>query len=164
MKKYLKDILVYTLIILTVIIIRSFIVTPVMVDGQSMDNTLQNNQMLLLNKLDKKYERFEIVVFKYKKNRLIKRVIGLPGDKISIKDNKLYINDKLIEEKYVSSKSDDFDLSILGIDKIPEDYYFVMGDNRKDSYDSRYFGLVNKKNIEGTVKYRLFPFNKFGKI
>ena len=161
MNKFIKEIIPYISIIIIVVFIRTFIVTPVKVDGVSMENTLKNKEILILNKLDKKYERFDIVVLNYKNEKLIKRIIGLPGEKVDYKNGKLYINDKEIKDK-LSNITGDFKLINLGKSVIPEDKYFVLGDNRDHSLDSRLIGLVDKSVIEGTTKLRLFPFNKIG--
>lgn len=155
--KVLKEILTYVLIILIVILIRSFIVTPVRVSGASMNPTLKNGQILILNKLDRKFRRMDIVVFDYNNERLIKRVIGLPGERVNIKDNKLYINEKEVDDYSSSVETKDYDLDIT----IPEDYYFVLGDNRGNSIDSRLIGLVSKADIVGTINIRLLPFRTF---
>lgn len=160
----LKDSISFIVIILTIILVRLFIVTPVRVDGPSMNDTLHDGDILLLDKYDNKYERFEIVVFNYNGERLIKRVIGLPGEVISYKNNKLYINGNEIEDNYGLGYTEDFELKDLNLTKIPDNEYLVMGDNRNDSLDSRYFGTISKDKILGSVKYRLFPFNKLGKI
>lgn len=165
--KWIKEIIPYLIIIIAVILIRSFIVTPVTVSGDSMNKTLHNGQILFLNKLDKKYERFDIVVINYEKDRIIKRIIGLPGDKIEYKDNKLYVNGKFLKEDFLHEVTNDFTLKGITYDlydKIPENYYLVLGDNRPNSYDSRMIGLIKKEDIIGTVKFRIFPFNKFGLI
>ncbi len=160
----LKDSISFIVIILAIILIRLFIVTPVRVDGPSMNNTLKDGDILLLDKYDNKYERFEIVVFNYNGERLIKRVIGLPGEVVSYKNNRLYINGNEIEDNYGLGYTEDFELKNLNLTKIPDNEYLVMGDNRNDSLDSRYFGTISKDKILGSVKYRLFPFNKFGKV
>ncbi len=160
----LKDSISFIVIILTIILVRLFIVTPVRVDGPSMNDTLHDGDILLLDKYDNKYERFEIVVFNYNGERLIKRVIGLPGEVISYKNNKLYINGNEIEDNYGLGYTEDFELKDLNLTKIPDNEYLVMGDNRNDSLDSRYFGTISKDKILGSVKYRLFPFNKLGKV
>lgn len=162
--KKIKDSISFIIIILTIILVRLFIVTPVRVDGPSMNDTLHDGDILLLDKYDNKYERFEIVVFNYNGERLIKRVIGLPGEVISYKNNKLYINGNEIEDNYGLGYTEDFELKDLNLTKIPDNEYLVMGDNRNDSLDSRYFGTISKDKILGSVKYRLFPFNKFGKV
>lgn len=162
--KKIKDSISFIVIILTIILVRLFIVTPVRVDGPSMNDTLHDGDILLLDKYDNKYERFEIVVFNYNGERLIKRIIGLPGEVVSYKNNKLYINGNEIEDNYGLGYTEDFELKNLNLTKIPDNEYLVMGDNRNDSLDSRYFGTISKDKILGSVKYRLFPFNKFGKV
>lgn len=160
----IKDSISFIVIILAIILVRLFIVTPVRVDGPSMNDTLHDGDILLLDKYDNKYERFEIVVFNYSGERLIKRVIGLPGEVVSYKNNRLYINGNEIEDNYGLGYTEDFELKNLNLTKIPDNEYLVMGDNRNDSLDSRYFGTISKDKILGSVKYRLFPFNKFGKV
>lgn len=160
----IKDSISFIIIILAIILIRLFIVTPVRVDGPSMNDTLKDGDILLLDKYDNTFERFEIVVFNYSGERLIKRIIGLPGEVVSYKNNKLYINGNEIEDDYGLGYTEDFELKNLNLTKIPDNEYLVMGDNRNDSLDSRYFGTISKDKILGSVKYRLFPFNKFGKV
>lgn len=166
MKKLIKELYPYVIIVIVVVAFRTFIATPVRVDGDSMKDTLYNNDILILNKLDKSYERFDIVVINYNNSKLVKRIIGLPGENISYKDNELYINDEKIDD-VDTSRTRDFSLKELyGIDEIPNNYYFVMGDNRGNSLDSRDYrvGLVNKDDIVGITIFRLFPFNKIGNI
>lgn len=162
--KNIKELLPYVIIILIVVIIRTFIVTPVKVDGVSMFPTLNNNQILLLEKFDKSLKRFDIVVLDYNKEKLVKRVIGLPGESILYKDNKLFINGKKIEEKFLVYEMQDFDLNDIGYNKIPDNYYFVVGDNRNNSLDSRKLGLISKDDIDGKIIYSIFPFSRFGKV
>ena len=150
--KIIKEIVPYIVIIVVVVLIRLFIATPVRVDGDSMNPTLSNNQILLLNKMDKHYKRFDVIVFNHNGNKLVKRIIGLPGDKVTYTDNKLYINDKLVKENYTRKNTDDF-IS----DKVPSDMYFVLGDNRSNSLDSRYIGFVSKSDIEGVVNFSIIP-------
>lgn len=161
--KWLKEGLPYVAIIVVVILIRTFIITPVRVSGSSMDNTLKNGDIVVLKKMDKVYKRFDIIVFNYNNERLIKRVIGLPGETIKYQNNKLYINGNIIDD-YNNLTSTDFDLQYYGYSKIPDGYYFVMGDNRDVSLDSRKIGLISKNVILGTVSFRLYPFNKFGSV
>ena len=160
----LKETIPYIVIIVVVLLIRTFIITPVSVDGDSMYPTLKHKELLMLKKYDKKIERFDIVVFNNGKDKLIKRVIGLPGETVKYRDNKLYINDKQIEDILLLTRTDDFSLLDLDLDIIPEDYYFVLGDNRINSLDSRTLGLISIKDIEGTVSFRLFPFTRIGSI
>lgn len=97
-----------------------------------------------------------------KDDRLIKRVIGIPGDEIDIKDGHLYLNGKKLEESYVKGETieREFKLPI----KVPENKLFVLGDNRMISKDSRMFGLIDYKQVEGKAIYRVYPFNHVGKV
>ncbi len=160
----LKELWSYVLIVVVVILIRTFIVSPVRVDGNSMLTTLKNGEALLLKKYDKKLERFDIIVFTNGKDKLIKRVIGLPGEHVKYKDNKLYINGAEVEDVKLLTKTNDFKLEDLGVSVIPDNYYFVLGDNRTNSTDSRIIGLISINDIKGTVDFRIFPFDKFGSI
>ena len=90
--KWFREVAIYGVLIIAVILLRMFVITPVCVDGNSMLPTLKNGEILLLKKYDKSIERFDIVVLNYNGQKLVKRVIGLPGETILYKDNKLYIN------------------------------------------------------------------------
>lgn len=160
--KYVKELLPYIIIILVVVLIRTFIITPVRVNGKSMDPTLENNEIVLLKKYDKSFERFDIVVFDYGDSHLIKRIVGLPGETLYYYNNELYINDKKIAEDFLPKDTETYDF--VWDKEIPEGYYFVMGDNRTNSTDSRMIGLVSKSEIRGTTDFVLFPFNRFGNI
>ncbi len=162
-KENKKEAVTYLLIILFIILVRTYVVTPVRVSGSSMANTLKNGEILLLNKFEYRFsdiKRFDIVVVKAHKERIIKRVIGLPGETLKYENGILYINDKMIEENYLDEVTKDFTYE----GKIPDECYFVMGDNRDDSLDSRYFGCFPKKDILGHASFVLFPFAKFGKL
>ena len=156
---FIKQVVPYVIILIVVVLIRSFIVTPVVVSGPSMDDTLHDGQILLLKKYDHKYERNEIIVFDYGKSKLVKRVIGLPGEHIKYVDGVLYVNDQEVFDEY-AYKTADFDLINLGYDVIPEGYYFVLGDNRTRSSDSRMIGLIKQDKIGGSVTFRLWPLGK----
>ena len=160
--KVIKSLIPYVVIILAVILIRTFIITPVQVEGRSMAPTLEDNQILLLSKYKKNYKRFDIVVIDDGNEKLIKRIIGLPGETLEVKDNKLYIDGKYVKEDFEHDDTKDFVYN----DKkeIPEGYYFVMGDNRDNSMDSRVFGAFSKDQILGVTTFSLFPFQTFGSI
>jgi len=170
MKRIIKELYPYIVIVIVVVLFRTFIATPVRVDGSSMDSTLNHGDILILNKLDKKYERFDVVVVSAtidgKTSKLVKRVIGLPGESVEYKDNELYINGEIIED-VATERTNNFNLKELyNIENLPENYYFVMGDNRNSSRDSRdnSVGLIKYEDIVGTTTIRLFPLNKIGKF
>lgn len=158
-KKILKDYLPYVVVIIVVLLIKKFVVSPIRVNGTSMDNTLKEGDIMILNNLEYRFndiKRFDIVVVDQGKEYLIKRVIGLPGEEIEYKDNVLYINGVKVKDKY-GSKTDDFKV------KVKKGTYFVLGDNRKVSLDSRYFGAFKKNKIVGKTNFTVFPLNRFGK-
>jgi len=161
--KILKELLSYIIIIIAALLIRTFIFTPVKVDGTSMVPTLQDGEILILKKYDKTYERFDIVVINYNGEKLVKRIIGMPGENIKYKNNKLYVNGKKVEEP-VELETENFSLINLGYNKIPEDYYLVLGDNRYNSTDSRTIGLISKDDILGVTSLRIWPVKKIGTI
>jgi signal peptidase I len=100
--------------------------------------------------------RGEVIVFKYPQDptkEYVKRLIGLPGDTIEIKNGVVYVNGKALDEPYVKNKSSDN----YGPIKVPKDNYFVLGDNRPVSVDSRYWGFVPKKNLVGQAILLLWP-------
>ena len=171
MNNFLKEWIPYVLIVLVVFFVRSYIVTPVVVRGDSMDVTLHDGQVLFLSKISYKLEkikRFDIVVIRDEDNDLIiKRVIGMPGDYVEYKNNKLYINYKEVEDKYAFGETEDFDLNdICEIRedeckrKIPNDRYLALGDNREVSADSRVKGLFYRDQILGKATLRIWPLNK----
>ena len=158
--KIIKSLMPYIIIIVVVILVRTFIATPVRVNGSSMYPTLKGNEIMLLNKLGH-IDRFDIVVLKIdnREDNLIKRIIGLPGESVEIKDNEIYINDKKLEDKYGYGIT-------YNIDKVTlkKDEYFILGDNRKISLDSRVFGTIHKDEIKGTTDFIMYPFKSFGKV
>lgn len=165
-KEFLKDSfkLIIFLIILIFIMVYVFSVTQVV--GSSMSPTLKEDEILFLNKAQYKLfkiKRGDIVSLEYADTKyLIKRIIGLPGEKVEIKNSKVYINDELLEEEYLNEDLNyaDFSLSSLGYSVIPEDMYFVLGDNREDSLDSREIGLIKKEQIKGKIFMKFWPLNK----
>ena len=160
----LKGFVPYIIIVIVVVLIRTFIMTPVKVNGASMNNTLKDGDILILNKLDKKFERFDIVVINLGNTKIVKRIIGLQGESVSYENDILYIDGQPLTD--VSEDiTDDFSLeSLYGYTYLPDDYYFVMGDNRNNSSDSRDYriGIIPKSKIEGTTSIRIFPFTKIG--
>ena len=158
-KKILKEYLPYVVIIILVLIIKSNIVAPIRVNGRSMNNTLKDGDIMILDIIGYRtsnLKRFDIVVVDNGKDYLIKRVIALPGEEVEYIDNKLYINGKQIKDNFGKGKTKDFKT------KVSKNSYFVLGDNREDSLDSRYYGAFNKKKIIGKTSFTIFPFNRFG--
>lgn len=163
--KIVKEIIPYIIIIIVVIGIRTFIATPVVVKGKSMYPNLDPKQVLILEKIDKRYHRFDVVVLNANEEKLIKRIIGLPGEHVKYQDNVLYINGKKVEETFRrNTVTTDFDIKDLGYEVLPNNTYLVMGDNRNNSLDSRTFGPVKKQDIIGKTIFSIFPFNRIGTI
>lgn len=161
--KYLKEAMPYIIILMVVILIRTFIVTPIKVNGQSMYDTLNGSEIMILWRT-KDIQRYDIVVADLiengkKTDTLIKRVYGLPGETISCEDGVIYINGKKIDDSYAYGKTNDFGSITLGSDE-----YFLLGDNRGVSLDSRIFGPISKKHIDGKTDFIIWPFKKFGKV
>ena len=153
MRKNIKELYPYVIIVVVVILVRTFIITPVIVSGSSMKPNFNDGELLLVRKIrynEKTIKRFDVVVIKKDKEEIIKRVIGLPGEHISYKNNKLYVNDKVLEENFDFRKTNDFNLEeICSCNSIPEGKYLVLGDNRPISKDSRMIGLIDEKDILG---------------
>ena len=145
--KVIKEVIPYIVIVVVVVLIRTFIITPVRVDGDSMKNTLKNGDILLLYKLSS-IDRFDIIVLDEEKDneKIIKRVIGLPGETVAIKNGKIYINDKVIDDEYAYGETSDYNKVTL-----KDDEYFILGDNRLISKDSRYFGPIKDNEIKGDL-------------
>lgn len=169
-KSIVAEIIIYTILLLTCIyIVPEYVVQRTVVDGESMMNTLMDGESLIVNKLSYKLgspDRFDIVVFypygrEDKEDYYVKRIIGLPGEKVQIIGSDIYINDEILEEHYGKDP-----ISDPGIFKEPvtlgEDEFFVLGDNREISEDSRFFGPVERKNLSGHAVLRVYPFDKFG--
>ena len=160
-KNIVLEILPYVIVILIAIIVKVYIVSPIRVNGESMDNTLRDGDYMILNKISYRFEkikRFEIVVAKYSDEHIIKRVIGLPGETVEYKDNELFINGKKIKYSYKAGKTENF------TKKLKKDEYFLMGDNRENSMDSRVLGPFSKKKIEGKTHFIVLPFSRFGSV
>ncbi|MEI4831496.1 MULTISPECIES: signal peptidase I [Bacillus] len=160
--------------ILLAVFFRTFFFATYVVEGKSMMPTLQDGNMLIVNKVGYQFSelnRFDVVVFHANKQEdYVKRIIGLPGDKISYKHDKLYINGKFIEEPYLDvykkqthgrQLTGDFTLEELTDEKVvPKGFIFVLGDNRLGSWDSRYFGFVKIEQVVGKVDLRYWPINE----
>lgn len=167
-----KEIISWIKLIVTAFIIafilKTFIFQIAYVKGPSMEPTLYEGQILIVSKLNYRLgapKRGDIVVLNdnLEHKDLIKRVIGLPGENVDIKDGFVYINGELLEEDYISvpTYENGFEAS-----EVPENKYFVLGDNRPESRDSRSssLGFVERENIMGKAVFRLWPLNKLGTI
>lgn len=177
----LEMVKVITLAIVIIIPIRLFLFQPFFVQGASMDPNFHDGQYLIINEFGYKHtnlpgigevksfrtlERQEPVVFRYPKNPeqfYIKRVIGLPGESVAIKNGVVYIFNEAHPNGYILDESLYLDRNIKTSDlpkvTLTEDEYFVMGDNRAFSYDSRSFGPIHKKDLIGRVLFRAWPLN-----
>lgn len=159
--------------ILLIIVIRTYIFSPVVVEGDSMNPTLLDGDRLFINKIGMyvgELERLDIVVFKTRKNEYyIKRIIGMPGDKIEFLESQLYINGELVNEPYINPDAFQRDLSIdslYGIERIPDEFYFVVGDNRSNSMDSRQrsIGLIHESEILGSANLIVWPIDRIKNV
>lgn len=154
--------------------IRTLFFSNYIVEGQSMMPTLQNGNKVMVNKLDDKVsdlKRFDIIVFHAnKKEDYVKRVIGLPGDEIAYRHDQLFINGKKVAEPFLNvykrklagrQLTGDFTLAeITGKSRVPKGELFVLGDNRQESYDGRYFGFISIHQVVGKVDLRYWPLNE----
>lgn len=156
------------------IVFRTVLFASYVVDGESMEPTLYDGNLLMVNKVVydlKDVDRFDVIVFHAtKQDDYVKRVIGTPGDKINYRDDKLYINGSYVKETFLdpfkeANKerpfTDDFTLKeITGSTKVPEGKLFVMGDNRGNSLDSRAFGFISVDQLVGKVDIKYWPLSQ----
>jgi len=176
--KELVNTLIYIIILTGIfLLIQHFFFVPVTVEGDSMEPTLSQSDRLMLNKV-RDIDRFDIVVFPAPddpERQYIKRVIGVPGDEITYNQDQLYVNGEEVHEPYLEEYNEqlnfntnvtgDFDLeSLFGIQEVPEDSYFVLGDNRLNSRDSRSFGFVDADTITGETKFQIWPLDDIGYV
>ena len=152
--------------LILVIVIKTFIAQLFWIPSRSMEPVLLINDRIIVTKFsywDKEPQRGDIIVFRFPKDtskHLVKRVIGLGGENICIRDNKVYINGTLLDEPYIKNeKYQDF-----GPVVVPNGHYFVLGDNRDSSEDSRSWGYVPARLVVGKVQYRYWPLSRAGKI
>lgn len=174
-KGVLKEIKEWVLSILiaaiVAFVIKGFLIDIIQVSGTSMLPNLSDRDRLVIEKVSlytQNYERGEIVIFKPNEEMndiYIKRIIGLPGDKVEIKDGYVYVNSKKIDEDYLSpdiftaATPNEFSSLI-----VPDDCLYVLGDNRSISEDSRYIGPIPMKNLRGHAVFRVYPFNQVKKF
>ena len=166
----LLGMLVYVGIVLAItFLIITFVGQRTHVSGESMENTLDDGDQLIVDKLTYRFhdpERFDIIVFPFRytdNTYYIKRIIGLPGETVQIVDGEIYINGELLEESYGREVMQDAGLAAEPI-TLGDDEYFVLGDNRNYSSDSRdpSVALIHRKEIIGRAWLRIWPLNSFG--
>ncbi|MDH6364722.1 signal peptidase I [Enterococcus sp. PF1-24] len=150
------------------VVVRGFLLIPVPVTGNSMETTLYQDDMVVMEKFTS-ISRFDIIVFQQSDGKIyIKRVIGLPGENVVYQDDQLYINGEAIEESFLKQRNKVKDrpfpyttnLTLEGLinsSTLPENNYFVLGDNRGSSKDSRTFGAINEDMILGKVRFVYYP-------
>lgn len=152
--------------LLIALFMRSFIFATSIVDGESMDPTLEDGERVVFNKaiyIIGKPDRGDIVIIQRPLKNYVKRVIGLPGEKIEISGYDLYINDKKYDQTFISDQAE-METGNFGPIQIPDDSYFVMGDNRAISKDSRNgLGLINEDEIIGRSEFIIFPFSEWSR-
>lgn len=178
-KRFLNEIVnaifIITVAIIIFLILRQYVFQPFQVEGTSMEPQLYNgDQMIMLRQGEP--ERFDVIVFPDPRgsgDSYVKRIIGLPGDYVEAQDDTLYINGVAYEEPYLEplksqyegNYTEDFNLwNDLGIEEIPPGHFFVLGDHRPFSGDSRQFGLIAAEDVQGLTGFIYYPFNRFGKI
>ena len=161
--------------VILALLIRNFLFEPYVVEGKSMDPTLVDSERLFVNKTVKytgNFKRGDIIILngKEKSTHYVKRLIGLPGDTVEMKNDHLFINGNEVKEPYLSYNKEN--AKKVGINltgdfgpiKVPKDKYFDMGDNRQESMDSRNgLGLFTKDDIQGTEEFVFFPFSNMRK-
>ena len=168
LKEIIKTVIYFLILLLIALFIVTFIGQRTVVDGRSMENTLMDKDNLIVDKISYRFKepkRFDVIVFPYqKRNYFIKRIIGLPGETVYIDDEgNIFINDVLLKENFGKERIIDPGIASHPI-VLGENEYFVLGDNRNDSFDSRYYevGNIKKENIIGRAWLRIYPFKKIG--
>ena len=160
-----RDLLIAIGLALVIIV---FLYQPVKVEGTSMAPLLSDQERIFINKFVYRFEpiqRGDVVVFWYPLDgtkSFIKRVVGLPGETVEIRQGRVYVNNKLVPEPYVPPQYED--LTDFGPVTVPEEKYFVMGDHRISSNDSRVFGPVASRFIYGRAVFAYWPVDHFGSL
>ncbi|MHC5372259.1 signal peptidase I [Enterococcus sp. LJL120] len=175
-KKMIREIcdfcLIFLILMIVSIVISSFFFSINRVNGYSMLPSLRDDDLVIARKTDK-IKRLDLLVFERRNKQEVRRVIGLPGDRIEYSDDVLYVNDKIIDEPYIidlineaqrnnGQYTKDFKMQVLtGEPFVPDNCYFVLGDNREWAEDSRDYGFIEETQIIGIVKVQLLPINDF---
>lgn len=165
-KQVLRSTIYALVVVAAVAVLIATLALPVLqISGSSMEPTLNDEEIVVLLKTTN-MKKGELCCFSYQNKLLIKRVIGLPGDKVSIDENgNVYINDELIDEPYTTDKSlGECDITFPCY--VTDNHYFVLGDHRSTSVDSRssVIGLVSEEYIVGKIFFRIWPFNSISLV
>lgn len=175
MKEIIDFLLPIVIALIIALLLKHFVFANAVVPTGSMLNTIQEGDRVIASRIEYKFsepQRYDIVIFEYPDDEsqyFVKRLIGLPGETINIRDGVVFVTDKdgktkELRSDFVSPENADF---YNGSFQVPEDSYFFLGDNRAHSVDSRYWNTTNfvkKDKLVGKVKFRYFPFNTFGKL
>lgn len=169
-RELLEDVVLVIVVLAVVFILKSYVLINAVIPSGSMENTIMTGDRVFGNRLAYRFgepERGDIVIFKYPDNEeelYIKRVIGLPGDKVEIRDGLVYLNDsaKPLEEPYLKETP----VGDYGPYQVPEDGYFMLGDNRNWSKDSRFWEntYVTREEVLAKAVFRYYPFDEIGTI
>ena len=197
-QEILSWVLTILVAVVAALIIRSLVFEPVRVDGESMDDTLANGEIMFVSKYDYSStwlclpwqsntekenaprftfggnpQRFDVVICRYPgrgDTNFVKRVVGLPGDTIRLEEGYLYIKEKgqdeevRYEEPYITDEYRTGNRNTFGPYEVPEGQYFVMGDHRNNSNDSRYVGAISRDMIVGHVRQVVYPFSNWRSV
>ena len=168
MKSLIEKIKEPVLAVLSALLISSFSISHTKVPTASMMTTINPGDHLIVNRMPYYYRdpmRGEIVVFYFEGKHLIKRIIGVPGDEINIESGKVYVNDQPLQEEYLDHKENTYLYAGAKIKFpyiVPDGYYFMMGDNRSNSKDSRVFGPIARTQIIAKAGLCIYPFDRIG--
>ena len=186
-REILEWILTFVVAVMIALPIRAFAFELLRVEGESMDDTLANGEIMFVSKLDyssvwltfpwqdeaerekaaritagSNPERFDVVICRYPgrgDTNFVKRVVGLPGDTVELRDGYLYVNDEKYDEPYIPDEYRSGRMNSFGPYTVPENHFFVLGDHRNNSNDSRYQGALPRDMIIGHVRTVLYPFS-----
>ena len=191
-KEIISWILTILVAVVAALVIRSVVFEPVRVDGHSMDDTLADGEVMFVSKFDYSSTwlclpwqsaeekenaprftlgdgpaRFDVVICRYPgrgDTNFVKRVVGLPGDTVELREGYLYVNGEKYEEPYINDAYRTGSLNHFGPETVPEGKYFVMGDHRNNSNDSRSVGAIDRNMIIGHVRQVVFPFDQWRSV
>ena len=164
--EFFKDAFKYIVVVVVVLVLFIFVVGLQQVVGPSMNPTLKEGDIIIVNKLlynIGKPDRNDIVVLMQDEKYMVKRIVGLPGEYVEYKDDLVIVNGEKFKETFIDLNevhTNNFSIKDLGYDVIPEGKYLVLGDNRENSLDSRDYGLVDESEIVGKAWMRIWPFKQ----